>query len=117
MGMNSAPMNNTTGLSTNSTAGVNLNNINSNNTTTSTVANNGTSSTAPERNPEMIPVGLMATMLKSLGRRGMQRDFFVPYKPIDPSFTPLTLPPMEVPTPRLLERVEDFYADLKDDDM
>jgi len=66
--------------------------------------------------PETVPVGVMATMLAQLMRRGKTTHLdFVPYKPLDPLMTPQLLPPMEVPSQRLLERIEDFYADLRDE--
>merc|ERR1719491_386322 len=53
-------------------------------------------------------------MMHALRRIG--RANFVSYRPLDSAHTPQTLPPMEVPTQRLLERVEDFYLDLKDEE-
>merc|ERR1711920_771942 len=65
--------------------------------------------------PESVPVGVLATMMMHAVRR-IGRAHFVPYRPMDTSQTPQMLPPMEVPSQRLLERVEDFYLDLKDDE-
>merc|ERR1719221_745574 len=67
-----------------------------------------------QHTPETVPVGVLATMLTQFTRR--QNSDFVPYKPLDPAQTPQVLPPMEVPTPRLLQRVEDFYQDLRDEE-
>merc|ERR1712151_11483 len=68
--------------------------------------------------PETMPVGVMATMLLDFVResqkiRGVE---FIPYRPIDTAATPQKLPEMEAPSQRLLERVEDFYQDLRDDE-
>merc|ERR1719229_1299807 len=68
-----------------------------------------------KQTPETLPVGVLATMLMHAMRR-VGRANFLPYRPLDPAHTPQMLPPMEVPTQRLLERVEDFYLDLKDDE-
>eukprot|EP00746_Dinoflagellata_sp_MGD_P124535 gnl/MRDRNA2_/MRDRNA2_59138_c0_seq3.p1 gnl/MRDRNA2_/MRDRNA2_59138_c0~~gnl/MRDRNA2_/MRDRNA2_59138_c0_seq3.p1 ORF type:complete len:567 (-),score=112.32 gnl/MRDRNA2_/MRDRNA2_59138_c0_seq3:58-1725(-) len=71
---------------------------------------------AETKTPEMIPVGVMATMLKQAqAKMKMYRWTFKPYRPLDPMFTPQVLPPMDAPTDRLMKRVKDFYADLKDD--
>jgi len=67
-----------------------------------------------KQTPETVPVGVMATMLAQYGGR-KTGDFF-PYRSLDPKLTPQLLPPMEVPTQRLLERVEDFYQDLRDEE-
>lgn len=67
--------------------------------------------------PETVPVGVMATIMRQSMRRMREaRQDFVPYKPIETAFTPQMLPPMEMPTPRLLERVKDFYEDLQDEE-
>lgn len=70
---------------------------------------------AGKQTPETVPVGVLATMMMHAVRR-VGRANFVAYRPVDTSLTPQMLPPMEVPTQRLLERVEDFYLDLKDDE-
>merc|ERR1712070_456609 len=44
------------------------------------------------------------------------RSEFIPYKPLETQHTPQMLPPVEVPTPRLMERIQDFYEDLREDD-
>merc|ERR1711878_169781 len=54
-----------------------------------------------QQTPETVPVGVLATMLTQFTRR--QNSDFIPYKPLDPALTPQVLPPMEVPTPRLLQ--------------
>lgn len=64
---------------------------------------------------ETVPVGVLATMCMKFSRRTQGRDF-VPYKPLDPATTPQSLPPMEVPSQRLLQRIEDFYQDLRDEE-
>lgn len=70
-----------------------------------------------KQTPETIPVGLMATMLRlTLRREREARKEFVPYKPIETQYTPQMLPQGEMPTPRLMERIQDFYEDLRDDD-
>ncbi|CAE8702459.1 unnamed protein product, partial [Polarella glacialis] len=65
--------------------------------------------------PETVPVGVLATMLVQLSKTIKKLDF-IRYKPLDPALTPQMLPPMEPPAPRLLQRVEDFYEDLKDEE-
>jgi len=65
--------------------------------------------------PETLPVGVLATMVMHAVRR-IGRTNFVPYRPLDTTMTPQTLPPMDIPNQRLLERVEDFYQDLKDEE-
>merc|ERR1719251_63056 len=70
---------------------------------------------AGKQTPETVPVGVLATMMMHAVRR-VGRANFVAYRPLDTAHTPQMLPPMEVPTQRLLERVEDFYLDLKDDE-
>merc|ERR1719326_1801581 len=73
--------------------------------------------TAGKQTPETVPVGVMATMLRQAMRRMRDtRQEFIPYKPLETQFTPQMLPPMEVPTPRLMERVQDFYEDLRDEE-
>lgn len=65
--------------------------------------------------PETIPVGMLATMMvQHLERVGKAN--VPPYKPLDVLSTPQALPPMQVPAQRLMQRVEDFYQDLKDED-
>ncbi|CAE7297987.1 unnamed protein product [Symbiodinium pilosum] len=61
--------------------------------------------------PETVPVGVLASMIASVATPGRH----VRYKPLDPAMTPQTLPPMEVPTPQLLAKVEEFYEDLQDE--
>lgn len=70
---------------------------------------------AGKQTPETVPVGVLATMMMHAVRR-VGRANFVAYRPLDTALTPQMLPPMEVPQQRLLERVEDFYLDLKDDE-
>lgn len=63
---------------------------------------------------EQLPVGVMATMMLHAKRqKKTARLDFVPYMPLE---RVRTLPPMEPLTTRLMDRVEDFYADLRDDD-
>jgi len=60
--------------------------------------------------PETVPVGVMATMLKQVSKRGKDlHTAFVPYKPLDPLYTPQTLPPVAPPTARLMERLAEYY--------
>eukprot|EP01071_Lankesteria_metandrocarpae_P012524 Lankesteria_metandrocarpae@DN6002_c0_g1_i1.p1 len=67
--------------------------------------------------PEKVPVGLMATMLKQISKRGKNlQAAFVPYRPLDAAMTPQSLPPIEPPTDYLSERIADFYDELKDED-
>merc|ERR1719401_25410 len=68
-----------------------------------------------KQTPETVPVGVLATMMMHAVRR-VGRANFVAYRPLDTSLTPQMLPPMEVPTQRLLERVEDFYQDIRDEE-
>merc|ERR1712216_1089276 len=70
-----------------------------------------------KQTPETVPVGVMATMLRQAMRRTREsRAEFIAYKPLESQYTPQMLPPMEVPTPRLMERIQDFYEDLREDD-
>jgi len=70
---------------------------------------------AGKQTPETVPVGVLATMMMHAIRRAGRQNF-IPYRPLDTSLTPQMLPPMEVPSQRLLERVEDFYQDLRDEE-
>lgn len=64
----------------------------------------------PAENPESVPVGVMSSMLKQVSRRGKDlHAAFVPYRPLDPLYTPQTLPPLPPPNSRLLERLAQFY--------
>ena len=63
----------------------------------------------PSENPESVPVGVMSSMLKQVSRRGKDlHAAFVPYRPLDPLYTPQVLPPVP-PNARLLERLAQFY--------
>lgn len=67
--------------------------------------------------PETLPVGVMATSLISFRKsRKNSRAGFIPYLPLDEASIPQSLPSIEAPTPRLMERVDDFYQDLRDDE-
>merc|ERR1711870_45392 len=68
-------------------------------------------SNVSKQTPETMPVGVLSTMLAQFIRKNTsdEKNEFIPYRPLDPSVTPQQLPPMEPPTQRLLERVEDFY--------
>eukprot|EP00930_Biecheleria_cincta_P006789 TRINITY_DN10785_c0_g1_i1.p1 TRINITY_DN10785_c0_g1~~TRINITY_DN10785_c0_g1_i1.p1 ORF type:complete len:533 (+),score=85.57 TRINITY_DN10785_c0_g1_i1:75-1601(+) len=68
-----------------------------------------------QQTPETVPVGVMASMLAEAVKQ-VQREKTGRYKPLDPACTPQMLPPMQLPTQRLLGRVEDFYEELKDHD-
>uniref|UniRef100_A0A7S1RVK3 CID domain-containing protein n=1 Tax=Alexandrium catenella TaxID=2925 RepID=A0A7S1RVK3_ALECA len=68
-----------------------------------------------QQTAETLPVGVLATLCMKFSRRTQGRDF-MPYKPLDPAITPQALPPMEVPSQRLLQRIEDFYQDLRDEE-
>ncbi|CAE8708424.1 unnamed protein product, partial [Polarella glacialis] len=60
--------------------------------------------------PESIPVGVMSSMLRQVSRR--MKDLhaaFVPYKPLDPFYTPQTPPPTAPVTPQLLQKLSEFY--------
>eukprot|EP00928_Gymnodinium_smaydae_P053544 TRINITY_DN37513_c0_g1_i1.p2 TRINITY_DN37513_c0_g1~~TRINITY_DN37513_c0_g1_i1.p2 ORF type:complete len:595 (-),score=130.71 TRINITY_DN37513_c0_g1_i1:304-2088(-) len=60
--------------------------------------------------PESVPVGLMASMLKQVSRRGKDmHTAFVPYRPLDPNFTPQALPVLGPPSDFLLKRLQEFY--------
>ncbi|PFH31939.1 zinc knuckle domain-containing protein [Besnoitia besnoiti] len=65
--------------------------------------------------PESIPVGMMATMLRSMSKRAKNmQTAFVPYRALDPLTTPQQLPPPEPPSDYLLDRIRDFYEDLEE---
>merc|ERR1712073_257082 len=65
--------------------------------------------------PETVPVGLMASMLRQVSRRGKDlHTAFVPYKPLDPTYTPQALPPTAPPSERLLGRLQEFYDSVGD---
>ncbi|CAE7443982.1 Cherp [Symbiodinium natans] len=64
--------------------------------------------------PETVPVGVLASMLASVANHPSGKH--VRYRPLDPAMTPQALPAMEVPTPHLLAKVEEFYEDLQDED-
>ena len=60
--------------------------------------------------PESVPVGVMSSMLKQVSRRGKDlHAAFVPYRPLDPFYTPQTLPITPPPSGRLLDRLAQFY--------
>lgn len=60
--------------------------------------------------PETVPVGVMAAMLKQVSKRGKDlHTAFVPYKPLDPLYTPQIPPPVAPTTARLMERLAEFY--------
>eukprot|EP00929_Paragymnodinium_shiwhaense_P068476 TRINITY_DN34443_c0_g1_i3.p1 TRINITY_DN34443_c0_g1~~TRINITY_DN34443_c0_g1_i3.p1 ORF type:complete len:393 (-),score=67.74 TRINITY_DN34443_c0_g1_i3:119-1297(-) len=62
-------------------------------------------------NPETVPVGVMASMLKQVSRRGKDLHIaFVPYRPLDPLQTPQVLPPTAPPTEQLMERLRRYYC-------
>ena len=64
----------------------------------------------PSENPESVPVGVMSSMLKQVSRRGKDlHAAFVPYRPLDPLYTPQVLPPLPPPNSRLVERLAQFY--------
>lgn len=63
--------------------------------------------------PETIPVGLMASMLKQVSQRGKDlHTAFVPYKPLDPLYTPQNVPPQGPPTESLLQRLRMYYENI-----
>lgn len=67
--------------------------------------------------PETVPVGVMATMLLGVKRhKKFIRANFVPYVPLEAAQTPQALPPMTAPMAQLLERVEEFYQDVREDE-
>mmetsp|Transcript_72750 Transcript_72750/g.140607 ORF Transcript_72750/g.140607 Transcript_72750/m.140607 type:complete len:275 (+) Transcript_72750:3-827(+) len=60
--------------------------------------------------PETVPVGVMASMLKQVSKRNKDlHTAFVPYKPLEPLYTPQMLPPVGPPAARLLERLAEYY--------
>lgn len=60
--------------------------------------------------PETVPVGVMASMLKQVSKRNKDlHTAFVPYKPLEPLYTPQMLPPVGPPSARLLERLAEYY--------
>lgn len=60
--------------------------------------------------PETVPVGVMAAMLKQVSKRGKDlHTAFVPYKPLDPMYTPQSPPPVPGATARLMERLAEYY--------
>jgi len=65
--------------------------------------------------PETVPVGVLASLLANVANQ-MYAGRVVRYKPLDPAITPQVLPAMEVPTPQLLAKVEEFYEDLHEED-
>ena len=65
---------------------------------------------AATENPESVPVGVMSSMLKQVSRRGKDlHAAFVPYRPLDPFYTPQNLPPLPAPSARILERLSQYY--------
>jgi len=70
---------------------------------------------AGPQTPETVPVGVMASMLAQATKQASSEKL-VRYKPLDTAATPQILPAMEIPTPRLLGRVEEFYDELKDEE-
>merc|ERR1712232_850227 len=60
----------------------------------------------------------MATMVLQYLRQTLQSrgNEIVPYRPLDIEMTPQEVPPMEAPSARLLDRVDDFYQDLRDEE-
>merc|ERR1719442_183040 len=66
-----------------------------------------------KQTPETVPVGIMISMFQSARRQPHTK--WVPYKPLDAAQTPQAYP-MMVPSPQLVERVEDFYQDLRDEE-
>ncbi|CBZ49951.1 calcium homeostasis endoplasmic reticulum protein, related [Neospora caninum Liverpool] len=65
--------------------------------------------------PESVPVGMMATMLRSMSKRAKNmQTAFVPYRALDPLTTPQQLPPLEPPSDYMLDRIRDFYEDLEE---
>uniref|UniRef100_A0A0G4H858 SURP motif domain-containing protein n=1 Tax=Chromera velia CCMP2878 TaxID=1169474 RepID=A0A0G4H858_9ALVE len=68
-----------------------------------------------KQTPESVPVGVMATMLREMSKRGKNlQTAFVPYRPLDPLLTPQSSPPYEPPSELQLERLADFFEDLRD---
>merc|ERR1712056_113431 len=68
-----------------------------------------------KQTPETVPVGVLATMIAQFIRHNSKPEF-VPYRPLDSAATPQQLPAMEAPSQRLLDRIDDFYQDLRDDE-
>ncbi|KEP60910.1 UNVERIFIED_CONTAM: zinc knuckle domain-containing protein [Hammondia hammondi] len=65
--------------------------------------------------PESVPVGMMATMLRSMSKRAKNmQTAFVPYRALDPLTTPQQLPAVEPPSDYMLDRIRDFYEDLEE---
>mmetsp|Transcript_32226 Transcript_32226/g.68802 ORF Transcript_32226/g.68802 Transcript_32226/m.68802 type:complete len:500 (+) Transcript_32226:102-1601(+) len=65
---------------------------------------------ATAQTPESIPVGVMASLLRQVSKRGKDlHTAFVPYKPLDPLYTPQSEPPTSAITARLMERLHEFY--------
>ncbi|CAD7955014.1 unnamed protein product [Amoebophrya sp. A25] len=61
------------------------------------------------RTPESIPVGLLATMLKTVSQRNRSwQTAFYPYKPLDATLTPQQLPPYERLSDRSRDRLNSF---------
>eukprot|EP00927_Polykrikos_kofoidii_P021984 TRINITY_DN20655_c0_g1_i1.p1 TRINITY_DN20655_c0_g1~~TRINITY_DN20655_c0_g1_i1.p1 ORF type:complete len:494 (+),score=97.19 TRINITY_DN20655_c0_g1_i1:389-1870(+) len=74
------------------------------------LAASGTLPARGAQTPETVPVGVMASLLKQVSRRGKDlHTAFVPYKPLDPLYTPQTLPGVPPPTERLMERLREYY--------
>ena len=66
--------------------------------------------------PESVPVGVMATMIRTVLKHDRNRNSTIyPYLPLLPELTPQQLPAMERPSSGLLDKIDDFYDDLIDD--
>lgn len=65
--------------------------------------------------PETVPVGVMSSMLKQVSRRGKDlHTAFLPYRPLDPLYTPQVPPSNSPVTQRLMDRLADFYEVTRD---
>merc|ERR1712070_782111 len=70
------------------------------------------------KTPETVPVGIMAQMMKEVSQRAKNlQTAFVPYRPLDPMFTPQSLPPDQgAPSQKIIHLLDDFYRQVKEED-
>eukprot|EP00746_Dinoflagellata_sp_MGD_P166477 gnl/MRDRNA2_/MRDRNA2_96376_c0_seq1.p1 gnl/MRDRNA2_/MRDRNA2_96376_c0~~gnl/MRDRNA2_/MRDRNA2_96376_c0_seq1.p1 ORF type:complete len:493 (-),score=104.25 gnl/MRDRNA2_/MRDRNA2_96376_c0_seq1:86-1564(-) len=69
------------------------------------------------KTPETVPVGIMAQMMKEVSQRAKNmQTAFVPYRPLDPMFTPQTLPPDQPASQKVVTLLDEFYRQVKEED-
>lgn len=65
--------------------------------------------------PESVPVGVMASMLKQVSRRGKDlHTAFLPYRPLDPLYTPQAPPSTGPMSARCIDRLSEYYERVAD---